>query len=99
MTLVVEIDEKQLCRQCGCTDDDCYCCYEHSGDCCYWAEPGLCSTCASEDPCPGEEECEDQPPCYVLDVDGEAVRVRASADPAVVQAITELVRHVRSMGT
>ena len=100
MALVVEIDEKELCRVCGCTDEDCYCCYEHSGNVCYWTEPDLCSTCAEGPPCPGErDEYPDQPPCYSLDVDGEPVLVRASADPATVQAITELVRQLRSVRT
>ena len=35
------------CRVCGCTDDDCYDCYERTGDPCYWVETDLCSACAS----------------------------------------------------
>ena len=55
MPLTIEIDEQQVCRVCHCTDEDFYCCYEHAMDCCHWVEPDLCSTCASELPCPGEE--------------------------------------------
>ena len=33
------------CRNCGCTDDDCYGSWERTGDPCYWAEADLCSAC------------------------------------------------------
>ena len=95
MTLVIEIDEKELCRVCGCTDADCYCCYEHSGDICHWMEPGLCSTCSSGPPCPGEDRDPEGPDCYAMDVDGEAVWVRASADEGTRHAIVDLVRSIR----
>lgn len=47
-------DTVPSCRVCGCTDDDCYCCFVSTGSPCWWAEPGLCSACASATPCPGE---------------------------------------------
>ena len=37
------------CRVCGCTDDDCYDCYERSGVPCYWVEDDLCSSCEGND--------------------------------------------------
>ena len=45
-----------MCRVCGCTDDDCYCCVMSTGDACYWVEDDLCSACASIlGSCPGEQ--------------------------------------------
>ena len=38
-------DECQ-CRICGCTDDNCYGCFERTGEPCYWVEADLCSACA-----------------------------------------------------
>ena len=34
------------CRDCGCTDEDCYDCYHKTGDLCRWVEEDLCSACA-----------------------------------------------------
>ena len=99
MPLVIDIDEKELCRVCGCTDEDCYCCYQHSGDVCHWAEQDLCSTCAAGPPCPGPEESEERHNCYALDVDGETVWIKASADERTVQAIIGLVRFLRGRET
>lgn len=59
--MVIAIEELS-CRVCGCTDDDCYCCYVHSDDddCtwqgCWWVEPDLCSSCAEAPVCPGIPE-------------------------------------------
>ena len=33
------------CRVWGCTDEDCYGCYERTGEPCYWVEADLCSAC------------------------------------------------------
>ena len=33
------------CRVCGCTDDDCYDCFERTGEPCHWVERDLCSAC------------------------------------------------------
>lgn len=44
------------CRVCGCTDDDCYCCFMHAGGPCWWVEADLCSACAGRVPCPGDRE-------------------------------------------
>ena len=43
------------CRVCGCTDDDCQCCYEHTGGPCWWVETDLCSACTGREQqaCPG----------------------------------------------
>lgn len=35
-----------VCRECGCTDDDCTDCVERTGEPCTWVEPDLCSACA-----------------------------------------------------
>lgn len=35
-----------VCRECGCTDDDCSECIEAQGEPCHWVEPDLCSRCA-----------------------------------------------------
>lgn len=37
-----------ICRECGCTEFDP--CIGAFGDCCSWAEPGLCSDCVKTDP-------------------------------------------------
>ena len=44
------------CRTCGCTDDDCYCCVQHTGMPCSWIEVDLCTACAAPEPCPGDGE-------------------------------------------
>ena len=36
---------KGVCRECGCTDDDCQQCIEKIGHPCHWVEPDLCSAC------------------------------------------------------
>lgn len=99
MPLVIEIDEYQVCRVCGCTDEDCYCCYEHSTDVCHWTEADLGSTCASGEPCPGDESAAEGPECSYLDLDREPVWVRTSADEETVRAITELVRFLKRTPT
>lgn len=38
-------DVQQVCRICGCTNDDCRQCIEKTGHPCYWVEPDLCSAC------------------------------------------------------
>ena len=38
--------EPQVCRDCGCTDDDCRGCIERTGEPCFWIEDDLCSACA-----------------------------------------------------
>ncbi len=54
--MVIAIEERS-CRECGCVDDDCYCCYEHTGGPCWWIERDLCSACAEgKEVCPGEPE-------------------------------------------
>ena len=35
-----------VCRECGCTDDNCEQCVEATGEPCTWVEPDLCSACA-----------------------------------------------------
>ena len=37
-----------VCRQCGCVDEDCTSCVERTGEPCLWVEPDLCSGCALE---------------------------------------------------
>ena len=37
--------DEPTCRVCGCTDDDCYDCYERTGETCHWVEEDLCSAC------------------------------------------------------
>ena len=39
------MNEKQTCRICGCTDDDCRQCVERTGSPCHWVEDDLCSAC------------------------------------------------------
>lgn len=36
----------QICRICGCTNDDCRQCIQKIGTPCYWLKEDLCSTCA-----------------------------------------------------
>ena len=36
----------QLCRVCGCSENDCAGCSDGLGVGCYWFEPDLCSACA-----------------------------------------------------
>lgn len=38
--------DAQVCRMCGCTDDDCSGCIQRTGQPCYWVEDDLCSACA-----------------------------------------------------
>ena len=40
--------EEQRCAVCGCTDEDCYGCYERTGQPCYWIEEDLCSACVAD---------------------------------------------------
>ena len=40
---------------CGCTDDDCYRCWEKMGEICFWVEEDLCSACT---PCVEKREQE-----------------------------------------
>lgn len=42
----VEVIENNVCRECGCTDDDCSGCIERTGEPCSWIEEDLCSACA-----------------------------------------------------
>jgi hypothetical protein len=35
-----------VCRVCGCTDEDCRQCIERTGRPCYWVDDDLCSACA-----------------------------------------------------
>lgn len=42
----VELIEKQHCRECGCTNDNCRGCVERTGEPCEWVEADLCSACA-----------------------------------------------------
>ena len=39
-------DEDATCRVCGCTDEVCGECVEHTGEPCRWVEADLCSACA-----------------------------------------------------
>lgn len=36
---------QQVCKVCGCTDDNCDQCVDASGEACYWVESDLCSRC------------------------------------------------------
>lgn len=38
----------EVCRVCGCTDDNCTGCIEATGEACHWVEDDLCSRCANE---------------------------------------------------
>ena len=38
----------RVCRDCGCTDDNCQQCIEAQGHPCHWVEENLCSRCATE---------------------------------------------------
>ncbi len=40
--------DQWICRECGCTDDDCSQCIEATGKPCHWVEPDLCSRCADK---------------------------------------------------
>jgi hypothetical protein len=40
--------QKQTCRICGCTDDNCRACVEKTGAPCFWIEDNLCSACLNE---------------------------------------------------
>lgn len=40
--------DQWICRECGCTDDDCSQCIEATGYPCRWLEPDLCSRCKDE---------------------------------------------------
>jgi hypothetical protein len=46
----------QMCRVCGCTDDDCTDCVERTGDVCHWVADDLCSACV------GSQESEKRNP-------------------------------------
>jgi hypothetical protein len=39
--------DKQQCRVCGCTDDNCRDCIKRTGRACSWVMRDLCSACAS----------------------------------------------------
>lgn len=39
------LNDEQICRKCGCTDDDCGQCVEKTGQACHWVEDDLCSAC------------------------------------------------------
>ena len=41
----IDDEEGQVCRVCGCTDDDCSGCIERTGHPCSWVEEDLCSAC------------------------------------------------------
>lgn len=96
MALVIQIDEGQMCRNCGCTNEDCECCHDSHGEICHWAEPDLCSTCASSDPCDAlsAEGGPDGALLYVLQVDGEAVFVKSWAAAPNIETVTELARQL-----
>lgn len=48
----------QVCRICGCVDDDCRQCIERTGAPCYWIEEDLCSACEEhQDKVPVEVTC------------------------------------------
>ncbi len=34
-----------VCRECGCTDENCEQCFKKTGEPCHWVEPDLCSAC------------------------------------------------------
>ncbi|QDP86048.1 ParB/RepB/Spo0J family partition protein [Chryseobacterium sp. SNU WT5] len=38
-------DTEQICRVCGCTNDNCIQCIEKTGHACHWVEDDLCSAC------------------------------------------------------
>lgn len=38
----------QVCKVCGCTDDDCRQCIEKTGSPCYWVKDDLCSACVEQ---------------------------------------------------
>jgi hypothetical protein len=40
-----EVLDEQVCRECGCTNDDCSGCIDRTGQVCYWIEDDLCSVC------------------------------------------------------
>lgn len=40
------LTDVHVCRECGCTDDDCSGCIERTGRPCSWVETDLCSACA-----------------------------------------------------
>lgn len=41
----VQLREDGVCRECGCTDDDCSGCVERTGQACSWVQADLCSAC------------------------------------------------------
>jgi hypothetical protein len=46
LMMIIDGDEPQQCRVCGCTDDDCSMCIERTGEPCSWVAFDLCSACA-----------------------------------------------------
>lgn len=36
----------RICKECGCSDNDCRCCIERTGKPCSWIDQHLCSACA-----------------------------------------------------
>lgn len=43
--VLADLDGRNKCRVCGCTDEDCYACIQRTGVPCGWVEPDLCSAC------------------------------------------------------
>ncbi|HRH68856.1 MAG TPA: hypothetical protein PLB89_05045 [Flavobacteriales bacterium] len=39
----------QVCRVCGCTEDNCSGCVERTGRACWWVEEDLCSACVKQE--------------------------------------------------
>ena len=42
-----------ICVVCGCTDEFVEGCWDAAEEECFWVQDDLCSTCDSEEPCPG----------------------------------------------
>jgi hypothetical protein len=44
--MIIDGNDPQQCRVCGCTEDDCSMCIERTGEPCSWVADDLCSACA-----------------------------------------------------
>lgn len=60
----------KVCRNCGCTDDDCRQCWEKTEVPCYWIEENLCSACGFPNEERTSESWNNVFPYIILNPDG-----------------------------